>query len=325
VRALVPEANIAVGHGQMSPAELEDVMLRFVRGDAHVLVSTNIIESGLDIPSANTIFINRAERFGLADLHQLRGRVGRSHQRAYCYLLLSPKHPPKEQAAKRLKAIEHYSDLGAGFQIAMRDLEIRGAGNILGAEQSGHIEAVGYEMYCQLLEQATRRLRRAPEISRRAVNLDLGVSATISRRYVRSERQRMEIYKRLAAARVIGDVDELRDDLRDAFGELPEDVQTLLALARIRVRAQRWGVRSIVLDGPDVVFAIDDFQDCASLFADGPGSPRLPDPNTVHWRLPKRLLSPDRLLATLDRQLSRAIVEPASAQTCASGPAEPRS
>ena len=151
LRTLVPEARFVVGHGQMSGHELEDVMLKFLHHDADVLVSTNIIESGLDIPTANTIFIDRAERFGLADLHQLRGRVGRAKNRAYAYLLLSPKHPVTDVAARRLKAIEHYSELGAGFQIAMRDLEIRGAGNLLGAEQSGHHEAVGYEIDCQLL------------------------------------------------------------------------------------------------------------------------------------------------------------------------------
>jgi transcription-repair coupling factor (superfamily II helicase) len=303
LRVLVPEARVVVGHGQMAAHELEDVMLKFLHREADVLVSTNIIESGLDIPTANTIFIDRAERFGLADLHQLRGRVGRSKHRAYAYALLSPKHPVTEVAGRRLKALEHYSELGAGFQIAMRDLEIRGAGNILGAEQSGHIEAVGYEMYCELLEQAVRGLKNEPAVLYRPVNLDLGISATIPRGYIRADRQRMEVYKRLTSCRTATEIEVLRSDLRDAFGSPPEAVETLLALAEIRVLASPWGIRSLVLDGPDVIFAVDDLQTVQPLFKDGPGSPRVPDPQTIHWRLPKRFLEPPLLLATLRQQL----------------------
>ncbi len=305
LRALVPEARFVVGHGQVPAQELEAVMLKFLRRQADVLVSTNIVESGLDIPTANTIFIDRADRFGLADLHQLRGRVGRSRHRAYCYALLSPKHPVTDVAARRLKALERYCELGAGFQIAMRDLEIRGAGNILGAEQSGHIEAVGYEMYCQLLEQAVRRLRNEPAETFRQVNLDLGVSATIPRRYIHSDRQRMEVYRRLTACRTVAQLEVLHRDIRDAFGPLPDSVNTLLELAEIRVLAGPWGIRSIVLVEPDVVFAIDDLQKVQPLFADGPGSPRVPDPQTIHWRLPKRYLEPKTLLMVLRKQLAR--------------------
>ncbi len=307
LRGLVPEARIVVGHGQMPGGELEEVMLRFLWREADVLVCTNIIESGLDIPTANTIFIDRAERFGLADLHQLRGRVGRSKHRAYAYALLSPRHPPTDTAARRLKAFEHYSELGAGFQIAMRDLEIRGAGNILGREQSGHIEAVGYEMYCQLLEQAVRRLKNEPPDTWRPVNLDLGIGATIPRGYIRSDRQRMEVYKRLTACRSGVEIETLRQDIRDAFGPLPEAGETLLLLAEIRVLAAPWGVRSIVLDPPDVIFAIDDLQRVQPLFADGPGSPRVPDPHTIHWRLPRRYLEQPTLLTVLRKQLSRPL------------------
>ena len=303
LRTLVPEARFAVGHGQMGARELEKVMLAFLNREVDVFVSTNIIESGLDIPTANTIFINRAERFGLADLHQLRGRVGRSKNRAYAYAMLSPKHPIKDTAARRLKAIEHYSDLGAGFQIAMRDLEIRGAGNILGSEQSGHIEAVGYDMYCQLLEQAVRRLRNEPAETYRPVNLDLGISATIPRGYINADRQRMEVYKRLTACRTIDELDVLQEDMRDAFGPVPEPVQTLVALAEIRILAQPWSIRSIVLDPPDVIFAVDDLQQIEPMLEEGPGSPRVPDPKTVHWRLPKRYLEPATLIAVLRKQL----------------------
>jgi transcription-repair coupling factor (superfamily II helicase) len=298
----------------MPGAELEDVMVKFLNRDADVLVSTNIIESGLDIPSSNTIFINRAERFGLADLHQLRGRVGRSKHRAYAYLLLSPKHPITDIAARRLKAIEHYSELGAGFQIAMRDLEIRGAGNMLGAEQSGHIEAVGYEMYCQLLEQAVRRMRNQPDEPTKPVNLELGTSASVPRSYIRGDRQRMDVYKRLTGCRSTAELDVLENDLRDAFGPPPDEVQTLLALAEIRVLAQPWGIRSIVLDPPDVIFAVEDFHQARPLFESGPGSPRVPDSKTIHWRLPKRFLEIPTLVTILRRQLARAGPTPASVQ-----------
>lgn len=305
IRGLVPEARVVVGHGQMAGPELEEVMLAFLDRRADVLVSTNIIESGLDIPSANTIFINRADRFGLADLHQLRGRVGRSKHRAYAYMLLPRKAPLTEKAARRLKAIERYNELGSGFQIAMRDLEIRGAGNILGPEQSGQIEAVGYEMYCQLLAEATRRLRGEPVDPYRPVGLDLGIQASIPRSYVHSEKQRMEVYKRLTACRTPADIQALRSDLADAFGAPPGEVETLIALAEIRVLARGWGIRSITLREPDIIFSIEDLQIVQTLFADGPGSPRTPDGNTVHWRLPKRLLAPELLLATLQRQLAR--------------------
>jgi transcription-repair coupling factor (superfamily II helicase) len=304
VRTLVPDARVVVGHGQMSGPELEEVMLTFMRRDADVLVSTNIIESGIDIPSANTIFINRADRFGLADLHQLRGRVGRSKNRAYCYLLLSPKHPLQERATRRLKAIEHFSQLGSGFQIAMRDLEIRGAGNILGAEQSGNIEAVGYEMYCQLLEQSVRTLRQEPAELWKPVNLDLGITAAVPKAYIRSEKQRMEVYKRLASCRSVEEVRVLEGDLRDAYGPTPEAVKTLLALAEIRALAQRWGVRSIVLKPPDVIFSVMDLKTAEPAFATGPGSPRLPDAQTIHWRLPARLLREAELLDVLRTQLA---------------------
>ena len=159
----MPEARILIGHGQMGEGEMEEAMLEFIRHEADMLVCTTIIESGLDIPNANTIIINNADRFGLSELHQLRGRVGRWKHRAYCYLLLPADRPVTPVAAKRLKAIEEYSHLGAGFKIAMRDLELRGAGNILGPEQSGHIATVGYEMYCQLLEEATRQLKNEPK------------------------------------------------------------------------------------------------------------------------------------------------------------------
>ncbi|MCA9243773.1 MAG: hypothetical protein KDA32_07475, partial [Phycisphaerales bacterium] len=228
---------------------------------------------------------------------------GRSGRRAYCYLLLTPKRPVNDVAARRLKAIEHYSGLGAGFQIAMRDLEIRGAGNLLGAEQSGHIDAVGYEMYCELLEQAVRRMKNEPADPWKPVNLELGVSASIPKSYIRADRQRMEVYKRLATTRDSTALRELSNDLRDAFGPPPPDVETLLTLAEIRVLSQPWGVRSIVSRDPDVIFAIEDLKRAEPLFGGGPGSPRMPDPHTIHWRLPKRFFRTEVLLETLRTQL----------------------
>ena len=176
-------------------------MLRFVRREADILVATTIIESGLDIPNANTIFINQADNYGLADLHQLRGRVGRYKHRAYAYMLLDGDRQVTPTAARRLKAIEEFTELGAGFKIAMRDLEIRGAGNILGTQQSGHIAAVGYEMYCQLLENAVRDLKRQPLRTPLDVTVDLPWTAYLPRDYVAGQRQRIEVYRRLARVR----------------------------------------------------------------------------------------------------------------------------
>ncbi|HMO25916.1 MAG TPA: transcription-repair coupling factor, partial [Tepidisphaeraceae bacterium] len=197
IQQMVPDARVLVGHGQMGEGELEKVMLKFVRHEADILVATTIIESGLDIPNANTILINNADRFGLSELHQLRGRVGRWKHRAYCYLLLPPDRAITEIASKRLKAIEEYSHLGSGFKIAMRDLELRGAGNILGPEQSGHIAAVGYEMYCQLLDEAVRSMKNDPKPARPEAHVEIGLTAFIPKQYITSDRQRMDAYRRI--------------------------------------------------------------------------------------------------------------------------------
>ncbi len=304
IQQIVPEARIVVGHGQMHEHELEHAMLRFVRHEADVLVCTNIIESGLDIPTANTIFINRADRFGLADLHQLRGRVGRYKHRAYCYLLLPPDKPLTDTAAKRLKAIEEYSELGAGFRIAMRDLEIRGAGNILGPEQSGHIADVGYELYCQLLEQAVRRLRNEPVQPFRPVHLELEITSHLPTSYIPSDRQRMEVYRRLVACRTLEDVEQLERDLKDAYGPYPPTVASLLQQAEIRILAQPYKITSIVQRRPDLVFTVEELGLVRRLFEGGPGSPRVPDANTVHLRLPEAYFEPTTLLPVLRRLLA---------------------
>jgi transcription-repair coupling factor (superfamily II helicase) len=305
IRGIVPEARVLFGHGQMKDDELEDVMHRFMRREADVLVATTIIENGIDIPSVNTIFINRAERFGLADLHQLRGRVGRSRHRAYCYLLLSPNQPLSGKAAKRLKTIEEFSELGAGFRIAMRDLEIRGAGNLIGKEQSGHIAAVGYEMYCRLLEQTVRRLKNEPDTTPQPVNLDLDVAAHIPARYIRSDRTRIEMYRRIVDCRSTADLSGLQRDLMDAFGPPPSQMRRLLELAKIRILARRFGIGAIARRPPDVILTVDSLPAVEPVFASAAGTVRAPDGRTVHWRPPRGELEPDRLLARLVELLER--------------------
>src|SRR5436305_12701480 len=205
----------------MNEHELEQAMLRFVRRDIDILVATTIIESCLDIPNANTIFINEADNYGLADLHQLRGRVGRYKHRAYAYLLLDSKRTVSPTAQRRLKAIEEFTELEAGFKIALRDLEIRGAGNILGTQQSGHIAAVGYELYCQLLENAVGQLKAQPRRAPMEVTLDLPWSAYLPRDYVTGQRLRIEAYRRLARIRKVERLNDFRTELRDRYGPIP--------------------------------------------------------------------------------------------------------
>ena len=307
LRSLVPEARISVAHGQMSKNELEKHMLDFVSYKADVLVCTTIIESGLDIPNANTIIINDADRFGLAELHQLRGRVGRYKNRAYAYMLLPSKRSINPTAAKRLMAIEEYSQLGSGFRIALRDLEIRGAGNLLGIRQSGHIDAVGYELYCQLLAAAVRRQRKEPEPLRITTHLELKISNHIPRSYITADRQRMDVYRRLATSSGSEDLDQLEKDLTDLFGRPPRSVRDLLQLAEIRILASRWSIRSIVQEEPDLIFKLEEAASAQHLFANTPGSVRVPDQHTVHLRLtPRYFESSTTLMATLRKILKQA-------------------
>jgi len=306
IQKLVPEARIAVAHGQMPEGQLEQTMLKFVNRQIDVLICTTIIESGLDIPAANTIFIHDADRFGLAELHQLRGRVGRYKHRAYCYLLLPEARTISPAAAKRLKAIEEFSDLGAGFQIAMRDLEIRGAGNILGRAQSGHIAAVGYELYCRLLEEAVGELRGTPAAPSRYVHVELGLEAHIPPEYVPAERQRMEIYRRMARCGSIEELQQLASDLRDAYGPVPPAAELLLELAEVRLRAGELGINSIIRMDPDIIFSISDFSATGDLFDGAAGTVRLPDDHTVHWRPPPAYLQTPTLIKVLLKRLRQA-------------------
>jgi transcription-repair coupling factor (superfamily II helicase) len=252
IQSIVPEARIAIGHGQMGEHELEEAMSRFVRREVDILVATTIIESGLDIPNANTIFINQAENYGLADLHQLRGRVGRYKHRAYAYLVLDSERAITPDASRRLKAIEEFTELGAGFKIAMRDLEIRGAGNILGTQQSGHIAAVGYELYCQLLENAVRTLKNMPIKTHLEVNIDLPWPALLPRDYVPGQKQKIEVYRRLARIRRLERLEDFRQELRDRFGPIPEIVEWLFRLAELRLLATRWQLAGLHLEGKGV-------------------------------------------------------------------------
>ncbi len=247
LRALVPEARIAVAHGQMVESELERIILAFIEKEFDVLVCTAIIESGVDIPSVNTIIIDRAHQLGLTQLYQLRGRVGRSHVRAYAYLLYDDRRPLSNEARARLEAIQEATELGAGFQVALRDLELRGAGNILGPEQSGHIAAVGLELYTQLLARAVQELREGrPLDDPPSVTVDLPIEATIPAEYCGDEAVRMSLYQRFAAIRTPEELTELVAELRDRFGPLPVPVERMVDLARLRLWANRLGIVSIV-------------------------------------------------------------------------------
>jgi transcription-repair coupling factor (superfamily II helicase) len=253
VQRLVPEAKLVVGHGQMAEDELERAMFDFVARKFDVLLATTIVENGLDIPNANTIIINRADRYGLSQLYQLRGRVGRSDRPAYAYLLIPPDDNLSPVAKKRLAAIKEFSDLGSGFRVAALDLEIRGAGNLLGGEQSGHIETVGFEMYMKLLEQTVRELKgeEIEEDVRATVNL--GVDLKIEESYVPDMNQRLMLYRKVAAARRDDEIDRVLEESQDRYGPLPASVLNLADYGRIRIMADRLGIDSIDRDARSVV------------------------------------------------------------------------
>ncbi len=255
LRALVPEMTFLVGHGQMPAKQLSEVMDVFTRGDVDCLVSTSIVENGIDVPSAGTILIDRADLFGLSELHQLRGRVGRGAQKAHCFLLVEEHQPLPKHARERLEALAEMSHLGAGFDISMKDLELRGAGNILGPEQSGHISAIGYDMYCQLLKQTVERIKAGATLADLAepeaphgpidpgtVELELGLSAHLPRAWIASSQTRLEILRRLDAIRSDADAADAAAELRDRYGRLPEQAQTLVRVFRLRARLAALGI-----------------------------------------------------------------------------------
>jgi transcription-repair coupling factor (superfamily II helicase) len=250
VRALSPRARIGVAHGQMPADELEDVMRRFVAGEVDILVSTMIVESGLDVANANTMVVHDAHRFGLAQLYQLRGRVGRSHRRAYCYLLVPD--TIDADAEDRLKVLEHHTDLGAGYRIALKDLELRGAGNLLGSEQSGHAHAVGFDLYLRWLEETVRALRGQGGIEQPLPpDVVLDRAAHLPDGYVPDDDVKLDLYRRLARSASSGDIDGLRDEMRERFGPLPTEAETLLDMARLRVTGGSLGLQHILVRGDE--------------------------------------------------------------------------
>jgi transcription-repair coupling factor (superfamily II helicase) len=301
---IVPEANFQIGHAQMPEHQLEQVMLDFVARRFDVLLCTTIVESGLDIPNANTIFIDEADRYGLADLHQLRGRVGRYKHRAYCYLLIDPNKHIAQNAAKRLRAIEEFSELGAGFAVAMRDLEIRGAGNILGTEQSGHIAMVGYELYCELLERAVNRLRVLPPRTVIDVDVDLPGRAYIPRTYVSEMRQKIDLYRRLGRVTSLTELADFRTELIDRFGNPPDVVERLLALARLRIAAHRWRVQAIRMENGQYAVLTYTSPPLIRQLAERNGKRlRVVDDHSAYLPLSPETAHPDRILGVLESLL----------------------
>ncbi len=245
IREMVPKARILVGHGQMGESELERVMLAFMKHEADILIATTIIENGLDIPLCNTILINRADRHGLSELYQLRGRVGRSDRRAYAYLLIPPDRDLTDLARRRLAALKEFSDLGAGFKIAALDLELRGAGNLLGGEQSGHIEAIGFEMYTSMLERTVRELKGEAEPDTPETQLNLGLNIRIPAEYIAEENQRLRMYKRVAGVETEAQLNDVAAELGDRYGAPPPPVRNLLEYAELKLLSQRIGVAQI--------------------------------------------------------------------------------
>jgi transcription-repair coupling factor (superfamily II helicase) len=245
IRELAPEARIDVGHGQMGEHELERALLRFMRHEADVFVCTTIAENGLDIPLANTIVIENAERYGLSELYQLRGRVGRSNRRAYAYLLVPPQAELTEIARRRLAALREFSDLGAGFKIAALDLELRGAGNILGGEQSGHIEAVGFDLYVRMLEETVRELKGEEVPLELHTSLNLGLDIRIPSAYIADDQQRLRAYKRIADVRDRAGAARVLEELSDRYGPPPEELGTLLEFALLKSQAENLGVEAV--------------------------------------------------------------------------------
>jgi transcription-repair coupling factor (superfamily II helicase) len=252
---LVPEAKIAVAHGQMNEHTLEKIMVDFWDKNFDVLVSTTIVESGLDIPNANTLLVDRADAYGLSQLHQLRGRVGRGRERGYTYFLYPPEKPLSETAHERLATVAQHTEIGAGMYVALKDLEIRGAGNLLGGEQSGHIAGVGFDLYVRMIGEAVSELKGEGPAERPEVRIELPVDAHIPHPYVPGERLRLEAYTRIAAIDSEADIAAVLAELTDRYGPPPEAVTNLLAVARLRAKARHAGLTDITMQGNHIRFA----------------------------------------------------------------------
>jgi len=311
LKKLVPEAAFAIVHGQMKESELEENMVKFLTRKADVLIATTIIESGLDIPNANTIFIDEADIYGLADLHQLRGRVGRQQRRAYAYMLLPTDRVLSPDSGRRLKAIEEFTELGSGFKIALRDLEIRGAGNILGTQQSGHIASVGYEMYCQLLENAVREMKNQPLRTPLEVNIDLEWPAFLPRDYVTGQKNRIEVYRRLARIRQLEKLTDFRTELKDRFGKIPAVSEWLVRLAEVRILAAKWQISQIHIERPaagitgpiDLVFTYRNAKRAQTVANKSKGRLRVVDSENIYCRLRPNEDKPEKLYKLLHEHL----------------------
>ncbi|MEO2012144.1 MAG: transcription-repair coupling factor [Pirellulaceae bacterium] len=303
---IVPEARIRIGHAQMPEEKLESVMVDFIAHEFDILLATTIIESGLDIPNTNTIFVNEADRYGLSDLHQLRGRVGRYHHKAYCYLLLDSRQSITPNAARRLRAIEEFSEMGAGFSIAMRDLEIRGAGNLLGTQQSGHIAAVGYELYCQLLETAVRAAKMLPPKWTVDVEVDLPGEAYIPTPYVADMRLKIDLYRRLNRVCEPDEIKAFREELIDRFGPLPKPVIGLLERTELKVEAAVWQIVGVAKEENFLVFRytsrerIEQFKELHGLDL------RIADEQSAYFPLPAEVTN-DQMVA-----VAKSVLRPAS-------------
>jgi transcription-repair coupling factor (superfamily II helicase) len=306
LQRMVPHAKILQGHGQMDPGELSKTMKTFVDGEADILCATTIIESGLDIPNANTIFIDQAQRHGLADMHQLRGRVGRSDRRGYCYLLIPKGKPLPLDSRRRLKAIEEMKYLGAGFQLAIRDLEIRGAGNLLGAEQSGHINAVGYETYRRLLRDAVARMKKDKQHLRKRrerhpCDIIIGIEASMSPEYIADESTRIELLRKLDSIRNVGGVDSFMASARDRFGPAPSELKALANLFFLKHRFGKAGLSSIQFVDDYLACTIRDARRFERSFAKCDIEFRMIAVNKAHWMLPNRQMTAAQVLELLLR------------------------
>ena len=258
---LVPEAKVGIAHGKMGEKQLDGVIRDFWRRDINVLVCTTIIETGLDISNANTLIVDRADRFGLSQLHQLRGRVGRGRERAYAYFLYDPSKTMTQTAHDRLATIAQNSALGSGFDVAMKDLELRGTGNLLGDEQSGHIEGVGFDLYVRMVSEAVAHVKEPDKQEESVVSIDLPIEASIPLDYIDSDKLRLEAYQKLAAAHGEQDLKDLQEELQDRYGKPPRELDVLFDVARLREKAKTLGITEIIGQGRNVRVASIDPQD----------------------------------------------------------------
>ena len=297
LRELVPEARIIIAHGQMPEHQLDANMKTFIEGKYDILLSTTIIESGLDIPNVNTLFVNRADDFGLADLHQLRGRVGRYKHRAYAYFLIPRERPISPKAYRRLKAIEEFHELGSGFKIALRDLEIRGAGNILGVEQHGHIAAVGYDLYCKLLDICVREIRGEEVPQEPELTIDFGLDAYLPADYIVDEMQRMEMYRKIARATNLSEIEPIYFELKDRFGEPPRPAVDLLTRETLRIFATPLSINYLGLRKRYVLAKFSDADRVERAFGALRSKVRIIDKDTMHILLPPRVETPEQVMS----------------------------